>query len=292
MAGLKELRTRMASVQSTMQVTSAMKMVSIAKLRRAQDSITRLKPYAEKMKEILAHVSGNLSRGEESPYAEQRKTGHVLIILISSNKGLCGAFNVNIAKRAVELARSQYAELLTKRRVDFATIGKKAGDVLKAQGYKITEEFDQVYADLSFNKVAPIARHFMNKFIEKQYDRVHIVYNSFATAATQVVQTEQFLPIQTEEEQQSQYLADYIFEPDLNYIAEVTIPKSLQVQFYKTILDSNASEHGARMTAMHKATDNANELLKELRLNYNKARQNAITNEILEIVGGAEALNG
>ena len=287
MANLKEIRNRIASVSSTMQITSAMKMVSAAKLKKAQDAITAMRPYSNKLSELLRDLSANLDGDTASAYAHVRKVEKVLIVSVSSNRGLCGAFNSNIVKQSVSLLQGEYGN----KQVDFVTIGKKADDLLSKR-HTVISNHNEVYDNLTFDEVTPIAESLMAHFTEGRYDRILLVYNRFKNAATQIVITEQFLPIEaTKEVSQEQGTADYIFEPSEAEIVEQLIPKSLKTQLFKAIRDSYAEEHGARMTAMHKATDNAGELKDQLTLTYNKARQAAITNEILEIVGGAEALN-
>ena len=288
MANLKEIRNRITSVGSTMQITSAMKMVSAAKLKRAQDAITQMRPYAEKLQEILGNLSASLDISENALAAE-RPANNVLVIAITSNRGLCGGFNNNIIKRVNQLVLEEYAG----SNVSILCLGKKAKDAFKRsdmyfdiEGTGITED---IFADLSFDNTAYIVNHAMNLFLNKSVDRVVVVYNSFINAASQNVKAEQLLPL-IPTVQEGTAIGDYIFEPSQEEIVEDLIPKSLKIQLFKALLDSNASEHGARMTAMHKATDNATELQRSLKLSYNKARQAAITNEILEIVGGAEAL--
>ncbi|NJW52017.1 ATP synthase F1 subunit gamma [Salinimicrobium oceani] len=285
MANLKELRSRITSVSSTMQITSAMKMVSAAKLSKAQDAITAMRPYAEKLSELLQSLSATLDSDKTSKYSEQREVNNVLFVSISSNRGLAGAFNSNIVKASKYIAQRDYAD----KNVEFLTIGKKANDILK-KTHKIFRNETGIYDDLSFDNAAAIAEELMQLFVEGKYDKIVIVYNQFKNAATQEVKTEQFLPIVPVEKDDNVVL-DYIFEPSKEEIVLNLIPKSLKMQVYKALRDSFASEHGARMTAMHKATDNATELRDSLKLSYNKARQASITNEILEIVGGAEALN-
>ena len=289
MANLKEIRNRISSVGSTMQITSAMKMVSAAKLKRAQDAVTQMRPYAGKLRDILENLSASLDLSENS-YAEQREANKILIVDITSNRGLCGGFNNNIIKRVGTLISEDYAG----KEVAVLCLGKKIKDVYKRtpQFYANDklENMEDVYADLRFELVAQVAEEIMAQFLNKSFDKVVLVYNRFINAATQAIETEQFLPIvPTVSESES---GDYIFEPSKMDIVEDLLPKSMKLQLYKAIRDSFAAEHGARMTAMHKATDNAKELQKNLKLSYNKARQAAITNEILEIVGGAEALNG
>ena len=286
MANLKELRSRITSVSSTMQITSAMKMVSAAKLSRAQDAITQMRPYSEKLTQLLQDLSATLDDDTSSKYAEEREVKNVLMVAISSNKGLAGAFNTNIVKAVKYKAKNDYDS----KKIDLYTLGKKANDVLK-KDYEVYKNNNAIYDDLSFENVSEIAEELMQLFLDEKYDKIVLVYNQFKNAATQVVQHEQFLPIEqfeTEEEKQ----LDYLFEPSKIEIVKELIPKSLKMQLFKALRDSFASEHGARMTAMHKATDNAKELRDDLKLSYNKARQASIPNEILEIVGGAEALNG
>jgi len=284
MANLKEIRNRISSVSSTMQITSAMKMVSAAKLKKAQDAITAMRPYADKLTELLQNLSATLDADSGSKFADQREVKNVLIVAITSNRGLCGAFNSNIIKQANHLANS-YAG----KNVSVVAIGKKANDALSKE-YEILANESTVFDDLTFDNVAQIAERLMQKFEEGSVDKIELVYNKFKNAATQIVTTEQFLPIVPSADG-TDANQDYIFEPTKVEIVETLIPKSLKTQLFKAIRDSFASEHGARMTAMHKATDNATELRDQLKLTYNKARQAAITNEILEIVGGAEALN-
>lgn len=285
MANLKEIRNRISSVKSTMQITSAMKMVSAAKLKKAQDAITAMRPYANKLTELLQSLSATLDADSGSKYSTQREVNKVLIVAITSNRGLCGAFNSNIIKQSNRLITETYAG----KQVDVLTIGKKGNDILSKTN-TIIENRSDIFDALTFDNVAEIAEKLMGLFVDGSYDKIEIVYNKFKNAATQIVMTEQFLPIVPIESDSSVQL-DYIFEPSKVEIVEELIPKSLKTQLYKGIRDSFASEHGARMTAMHKATDNAGELRDSLTLTYNKARQAAITNEILEIVGGAEALN-
>ncbi len=285
MANLKEIRNRISSVSSTMQITSAMKMVSAAKLKKAQDAITAMRPYSNKLTELLQSLSATLDADSGSKFAEQREVKKVLIIAISSNRGLAGAFNSNIIKQVSSLVSETYAG----KDVSILAIGKKINDAFGKQGNVIANE-SGIFDDLTFDNVAAIAQTIMDKFVAGEFDKVELVYNHFKNAATQIVMTEQFLPIVPVQNDANVNL-DYIFEPSKQEIVETLIPKSLKTQLYKGIRDSFASEHGARMTAMHKATDNATELRDQLKLTYNKARQAAITNEILEIVGGAEALN-
>ncbi|TMM58910.1 ATP synthase F1 subunit gamma [Maribacter algarum] len=285
MANLKEIRNRIASVSSTMQITSAMKMVSAAKLKKAQDAITAMRPYADKLTELLQSLSASLDGDSGSKFSDNREVNKVLVVAVTSNRGLAGAFNSNILKQCSILIDETYAG----KQVDFVAIGKKANDFLSKKSTVLANHSD-LYEELTFDNVAVIAEDLMEKFTSGEYDRIDIVYNKFKNAATQIIMTEQFLPIVPIEGAEGSS-GDYIFEPSKVEIVEQLIPKSLKTQLYKGIRDSFASEHGARMTAMHKATDNATELRDQLKLTYNKARQAAITNEILEIVGGAEALN-
>ncbi|MGV6830229.1 MAG: ATP synthase F1 subunit gamma [bacterium] len=286
MPNLKEIRNRISSVKSTMQITSAMKMVSAAKLKKAQDAITAMRPYADKLTELLQSLSASLDADSGSKFAEQREVNNVLIVAITSNRGLCGAFNSNIIKEVTRLSNENYSD----KNVTLLTIGKKGNDIL-SKTFDVAGNHNELFDDLTFDNVAQVAQTLMTAFEEGTYDRIEIVYNRFKNAATQIVTTEQFLPIVPVEGENTNQNTDYIFEPSKERIVEELIPKSLKTQLFKAIRDSFASEHGARMTAMHKATDNAGELRDSLTLTYNKARQAAITNEILEIVGGAEALN-
>lgn len=285
MANLKEIRNRIASVSSTMQITSAMKMVSAAKLKKAQDAITAMRPYSQKLTELLQNLSATMEGDNGGAFAEQRPVNKVLVVAITSNRGLCGAFNTNVIKQ-VKALQATYAG----KTVDVLTIGKKGNDVL-SKTCTITANQSDVFDDLTFENVADIAQNIMDSFVAGEYDRIELVYNHFKNAATQLVLTEQFLPLAPLDSADVNNNVDYIFEPSKEEIVASLIPLSLKTQLYKAIRDSFASEHGARMTAMHKATDNATDLRNQLKLTYNKARQASITNEILEIVGGAEALN-
>lgn len=285
--GLKEVRERIGSVQNTMQITSAMKMVSAAKLRRAQDAITRMRPYAEKLQAVLANVSATLDTSE-GPYSRDNGDAKTLLVVITSNRGLCGAFNNNVVKAAkVAMANRQTVHVLP--------LGKKANDAfkndlhLKATGF--ADDAWTLFDDLNFERVKDIGNVILDQFASGQYDRVELIYNRFVNAAVQVTTTEQMLPLKPEASEESSSAIDYIFEPNRAEIVEGIIPDSLKIQLYKAVLDSHAAEHGARMTAMHQATENAGDLLKELRISYNKARQTVITTEILEIVAGSEALD-
>ncbi len=293
MAGLKEIRTRIASVKTTRQVTSAMKMVSAAKLKKAQDAILQIRPYAEKLHQILTSLSASLDNIEDSVYTQSRIPTKVLIVLVSSNRGLCGGFNTNIAKKAIELAKTKYSQQLQLGKVEFICLGKQGERQLKHRGMKVSGNKNEIFDELTFENVSAIASEIMKAFVNGSYDRVELVYNQFKNAAVQVQASEQFLPVEMQEEEGEQNTNyDFIYEPSKEHIIQELIPRSLKIQFYKALLDSNAAEHGARMTAMHQATDNATSLLGDLTLQYNKARQATITNEILEIVSGAEALKG
>lgn len=289
MAGLKDIRNRIASVKSTRQITSAMKMVSAAKLKKAQDRITQIKPYAAKLVQVLLEVSSSLDKEHKGIFNENRIPENILIILMASNRGLCGAFNSNICKAAIAHIQEKYPEQLKNNKVKFLCIGKKANDFIKKQKFEIIKSADYLYDKLNFENTSQIADYLMQLFVEQKFDKIDLVYNSFKNAAIQVQVIEQFLPM-TIEHQQRTNPSEYIFEPNLTEIIEEVIPKALRIQFFKAVLDTNAAEHGARMTAMHQATDNATNMIHELTLEYNKARQAAITNEILEIVSGAEAL--
>jgi len=287
MANLKEIRNRITSVSSTMQITSAMKMVSAAKLKKAQDAITAMRPYAEKLTELLQNLSATLDGDAGGAFTAQREVKNVLIVAITSNRGLAGAFNSNIIKEVRNLSDNIYAG----KKVDVITIGKKGNDAIKKNGNVISNN-NSVFDTLTFENVAAISDELVLLFSEGKYDKIVLVYNQFKNAATQIIQAEQFLPLAPIASDKPVSNVDYIFEPSKEEIVLTLIPKMLKTQLYKAIRDSFASEHGARMTAMHKATDNATELRNQLKLTYNKARQAAITNEILEIVGGAEALKG
>ena len=283
MANLKEIRNRISSVSSTMQITSAMKMVSAAKLKKAQDAIIAMRPYSEKLSDLMKGLSGS---SDDDRFTENRDLKNILIVAISSNRGLCGAFNANVLK---QIAIFKSRQNLENSNIDYVTIGKKMNDSLSKIDNVILNE-SSLFDDLNYENVSVITEKLITLFIEKKYDHIEIVYNSFKNAATQIIKSEQFLPIVQDESANSQN-SNFIFEPSQESIVNTLIPKSLKIQLFKAVRDSFASEHGARMTAMHKATDNASELRDELKLTYNKARQASITNEILEIVGGAEALN-
>ena len=298
MANLKEVRNRIASVGSTMQITSAMKMVSAAKLKRAQDAVTQMRPYANKLQEILQNVSSSLDSSENA-FARNSSSKNVLLICISSNRGLAGGFNSNVIKKTWSLIKNDYAS----NNVSVVSIGKKANDAFKRTEYGMhgvhsgihsdaIPDLISIYDSLTYENVSKISEEVMKSFLNKEFDKIVLVYNQFKNAAIQIVQEEQFLPVVATQSEGSASSVDYAFEPSKEFIIGDLIPRSLKTQFYKALLDSVASEHGARMTAMHKATDNAKDMLRDLKISYNKARQTAITTEILEIVAGAEALNG
>ena len=284
MANLKEIRTRITSVASTMQITSAMKMVSAAKLKRAQDAITQMRPYAEKLRDILVNISATLENSTEGVYSQERETQKVLLVPIASNRGLCGSFNANVFK-----ATEKRIKDLSDFEVQVYPIGKRSVDYFTGKHPMFNSNLE-IFNDLNFATSTLIAQEVMDAYVAGSFDKIEIIYNKFLNAATQELMVEPFLPVQAEESEAAELNADYIFEPSKSSIVLDLIPKSLKVQFYKGLLDSHASEHGARMTAMHKATDNAQDLKDDLTLTYNRQRQAAITNEILEIVGGAEAL--
>ena len=292
MAGLKEIRIRIASVKTTRQVTSAMKIVSAAKLKKAQDAVSQIRPYANKLHGILTSLSSSLENSEDSIFTQQREPEKVLIILITSNRGLCGGFNSNISKNAAKLVHEKYSDQYKRGNVSFLSIGKQGGRQLKHLKMSVADSNNEIFDKLNFENVAALANQVLTDFEAGKFDRVELVYNQFKNAAVQIQTTEQFLPVELGDDTSSKNNADYIFEPSKEYIVKVLIPRILRIQFYKAIIDSFAAEHGARLTAMHKATDNATELLSYLTLQYNKARQASITGEILEITSGAEALKG
>ncbi|MEE4259323.1 MAG: ATP synthase F1 subunit gamma [Bacteroidales bacterium] len=295
MANLKEVRVRIASVKSTRQITSAMKMVAASKLRRAQNAILGMRPYAQKLHEIMQNLSSGLEGSDEGVFAEDRGNDKVLLLPITSNRGLCGAFNANIIKETISYIHTKLQVQQKAGNVDLYCIGKKGADIFKSRGYNIVEINTAIFDDLTFDNSVRIAEELMQVFAEKKYDQIVLIYNQFKNAAVQMLQVEQLLPVSksvADENAVVEPKANYIFEPNKEEILEALVPKSIKVQLYKALADSLAAEHGARMTAMHQATENADTLLKDLNLTYNKARQAAITNEILEIVSGAEALKG
>ena len=287
MANLKEIRNRIASVSSTMQITSAMKMVSAAKLKKAQDAITAMRPYSDKLTELIQDLSASADTDQPNPYTVVRQEEKILLVAITSNRGLCGAFNTNVIKETLRLSKEEFEG----KTVELVTIGKKGSDIL-SKSLPFKSSHDDVFDDLTFDNTAKVAESIMEAYASAEYDKVVLIYNRFKNAATQLITVEPFLPIVSESSEEETSNGDYLFEPSQAEIIDELLPKSLKIQLFKAIRDSLASEHGARMTAMHKATDNATELRDQLKLTYNKARQAAITNEILEIVGGAEALKG
>jgi F-type H+-transporting ATPase subunit gamma len=294
MPSLKEVRSRIVSVRSTQQITKAMKMVAAAKLRRAQDGITQLRPYALKLSEMLSTVSAGAELAGESPYKQSRPVERVLLIVVTSDRGLCGAFNTNVLKAALNLISEKYARQQTRKQVEIMAIGKKGAEAFGRRGFVVNTTHVDAFTKLSFAVVREAAEEAMADFAAGKYDVIEVIYNEFKNVATQIVRAEQLLPIVSAAAPATGAATnvDYVFEPSEEAIITELIPKTLKTQVYKAVLESNASEHGARMTAMDKATENAGDLLKELRLIYNRTRQAAITKEILEIVGGAEALSG
>lgn len=296
MANTKELRERIKSVKSTQQLTRAMKMVAAAKLKRAQDAIVQLRPYALKLGEIMGNLAADASDDLDSPFTKEQKPEKVLLVVVTSNRGLCGAFNTNVNKAAYEVARGTYGEQMAAGNVTVLAIGKKSFEYFKKRGFPLVGENNDVFANLSFETVNALATVVMDGFLEGKWNRVELVFNEFRNVMSQVAKHEQFLPIQATPPQASGTVGaaasktDYIFEPNKADILKQLIPQSLRTRFYKAVLESNAGEHGARMVAMDNATTNAEELIKQLKLAYNQARQAAITKEILEIVAGAEAL--
>ena len=289
---LKEVRNRIKSVQSTQQITKAMKMVSAAKLRRAQDAITQMRPYAKKLQEMLSNIVSNSEGDVTMALATKRPVENVMIIVVTSDRGLCGGYNSNLVKLAKQVIRDKYAAQYAKGRVQILPIGKKGYENFTKSGYKVENKFWDIFTGLSFDKVQTAAKHAMDAFANKEIDAVELIYSEFRNAATQVFVAEQFLPVQKVQKVEGQKNADFIFEPGKDVIIAELMPKILNTQLFKATLDANASEHGARMTAMDKASENANELLKSLKISYNRARQAAITTELTEIVSGAAALQG
>jgi F-type H+-transporting ATPase subunit gamma len=291
MANLKEVKERINSVKSTQQITKAMKMVSAAKLRRAQDKIIQMRPYSQKLTAILNNVASASEANADLVYAEKREVKNILLIPVTSDKGLCGAFNTNIVKASMATINTQFAG----ENVTVMPIGKKAYEAYKKRNFPMISQYSTMFQDLNFTNATDAAERAMNGFVSGEYDQVILVFNEFKNVATQIVRAEQFLPMESivdENVPVKTTEVDYLLEPSREYIIEELVPTALKIQFYKALLESNASEHGARMTAMDKATENAGDLLKELKLMYNRSRQAAITNEILEIVAGAEALGG
>ncbi len=296
MAGLKEVRNRINSVKSTQQITKAMKMVSAAKLRKAQDAITQMRPYSQLLSKIISNLSASDSESN-SVYTQEREPNRVLIVVVTSDRGLCGAFNANIVKAALSLVKEKYASQMQAGNVKFLSIGNKGGDTLARRGLNVNKTYQTLFQQLSFAKVKQAGEFILEQFENGEIDRVEVIFNEFKNVITQIVRAEQFLPIvqtvkNTDKNIQNTDNVDYFLEPSREEIIEELIPKSLKLQLYKAVLESNASEHGARMSAMDKATENADTIVKDLILVYNRTRQAAITKEILEIVGGAEALKG
>lgn len=289
---LKEVRNRIKSVQGTQQITKAMKMVSAAKLRRAQDAITQMRPYAQKLQEMLGNIVSNNDGDINISLAAERAVEKVLIIVVTSDRGLCGGYNSNLIKLAKQLAKDKYGDQLAKGGVQFLPIGKKGYENFTRAGFKVIDKYWDIFTGLSFEKVQAAAAYAMEAFAAKEIDAVELVYSEFKNAATQVFVAEPFLPVKKVQGKEGLKKADFIFEPSKDVLIAELMPKILNTQLYKAVLDANASEHGARMTAMDKASDNANELLKSLKISYNRARQAAITTELTEIVGGAAALQG
>jgi F-type H+-transporting ATPase subunit gamma len=291
MASLKEVRNRIVSVNSTQQITKAMKMVSAAKLRRATDAITQMRPYAKKLAEMIATVSAKTEAGQDNVYTQVRPIAKVLVIVVTSDRGLCGAFNANIGKATIALIQEKYADLHAAGQVEVLTLGKKGAEYLGRRGYKLNTDHTEIFSGLNFGKVRVVGDEILADFAAGKYDVVELIFNEFKNVATQIIRTEQLLPLQENTDTATASNVDYIFEPSEEQIINELIPKSVKLSIFRSLLESNASEHGARMTAMDKATDNAGELIKALKLEYNRSRQAAITKEILEIVGGAEALS-
>lgn len=293
MANLKEIRTRINSIKSTRQITSAMKLVAASKLRKAQNAIIALRPYSYKIQEIMGHLSDSLGSQDENPYLRESEVENILLVSLASNKGLCGPFNANIIKETERQVHENMESLYKDGGVHLFTMGKKVSEHFGRRDYDLVGSKDEIFDNLTFENVTAIAEDLMKAFTDKKYDRIYLIYNKFINPATQQVKAEQFLPLEPVQHEGSGVLeTDYIFEPNKQEIVKQLIPKTLKIHLYQALLDSNASEHGARMTAMHQATDNATELINDLQLKYNKARQESITNQIIEVVSGAQALNG
>lgn len=294
MANLKEIRTRISSIKTTSQVTGAMKMVAAARLKKAQDAILQMRPYADKLHEVFTMLGADVDDDPaEMPFLQQRKPERVLVVLICSNRGLCGSFNTSISKAAYEMASVKYSSLLRDDQVSFLTVGKQGEKYLRSRGLNISDESNRLWEELDFEHASGLAERLMGEFAGKKWDRIELVYNQFKNAAVQIPVTEQFLPLELKQENKEKPVqSNYIYEPSRKRIMNKLVPLALKVQFYKALLDSNAAEQGARMTAMHQATDNATELIRELTIVFNKARQAAITNQIIEVTSGADALKG
>jgi len=289
---LKEVRIRIQSVTSTQQITKAMKMVSAAKLRRAQDSILQMRPYAQKLQEMLSNIVSSISADIDLPLADERPAERVLLVPVTSDRGLCGAYNANVIKLTRQAMNEKYAAQHSKGNVTLLPVGKKGYDYFVRHGYKVVSDYWDLFSDLGFDNVRRVAAYIQQAFLDKEYDRVELVYSQFRNAATQVFVVEQYLPVPRVEKAEDGRNTDFIFEPSKEVLVRELMPKILNTQVYKSVLDANASEHGARMTAMDKASENANELLRSLKISYNRARQAAITTELTEIVSGAAALRG
>jgi F-type H+-transporting ATPase subunit gamma len=290
MPSLKEVRNRITSVNSTQQITKAMKMVAAAKLRRAQDRITQMRPYAQKLNQLISEVSKGTEAGSKSPYTQIKEVNSALVVVVTSDRGLCGAFNTNVLKAAIAYINENYAAQNQKGNVSVLALGKKGFEAFTRRGANVNGTYSDIFTRLSFDLSREVSEGIMADFAASKYDEVVLIYNEFKNVATQIIRTEKMLPLVSEDKQESSSSSDYIFEPNEEEIILELIPKAIKLQLFKALLDSNASENGARMTAMDKATENAGELLKSLKIEYNRSRQAAITKEILEIVGGAEAL--
>jgi F-type H+-transporting ATPase subunit gamma len=294
-ANLKEVRTRIASVKSTQQITSAMKLVAASKLRRAQTAIQMLRPYAGKLREILQNLSGTMDNMDEAVYAEEREVKKILLVVVTSNRGLCGPFNTSVLREAKITVNETYRSFKDGGNLDIFCIGKKGGDHLRKQKFPVVEVNNEIFEDLTFENSTAIAESLMEQFASGKYDRIEVIYNQFKNAAVQILTREQFLPVSPPEREQGEsagQASDFIFEPSKEEIVSELLPKTLRTQLFKILIDSFAAEQGARMTAMHQATENAKEMIKDLQLAYNKARQATITRELIEIVSGADALRG
>lgn len=289
---LKEVRNRIKSVQSTQQITKAMKMVSAAKLRRAQDAIIQMRPYSQKLQEMLSNIVSSVSGDVSMPLAEERTTERVLMIAVTSDRGLCGAYNANVIKLTRQVINEKYPEQFKKGNVTILPIGKKGFEFFTKLGYNVVSDYWNIFSNLSFESVRGAAVYAQNAFLRKEYDRIELVYSQFRNAATQVFTAEAYLPIPKVEQKAGAKNVDFIYEPSMDELLLELMPKILNTQVYKAVLDANASEHGARMTSMDKASENAGEILKALKISYNRARQAAITTELTEIVSGAAALQG
>ncbi|TAG57346.1 MAG: ATP synthase F1 subunit gamma [Cytophagales bacterium] len=290
MPSLKEVRSRIRSVQSTQQITKAMKMVAAAKLRKAQEATIQLRPYSSKLNEVLSNLTTNEEILAENPYTKVREVKNVLLVVLTSDRGLCGPFNTNIMKATNALITEKYDDINKSGNLDLLCVGRKSNEYYAKRNANINSDFATLLQKMTFDTVKVAAETVMAQFVSGKYDVVEIIFNEFKNVATQIVRTEQFLPVVPQVSTEKKVSTDYIFEPSVDFIVNDLVPKSLKIKFYKSLLESNASEHGARMSAMDKATENAGEMLKDLKVTYNRSRQASITKEILEIVGGAEAL--